>query len=220
MQTNFLSLLSKGAFSLDRCKALVDGVFAVVVTLLVLGINVPTDHSFSEQGFFAFLERISFDLLIYSISFWLGCTYWVQHAAIMHFFRKGSRELVWLNLLFLFPVTLLPFITELKGAYRDEALVTLLFGGLQILIGFALIAIWTYAASHPHLLTRPIEEDVRKKVTRRMLISPILISMIAIPISLLNVHLSSLIFLSVPLYYLSNPLMDRNWWSDTETSHE
>jgi uncharacterized membrane protein len=202
---------SVGAFSLDRCKALVDGVFAIVVTLLVLGIDVPTDHRFSEQGLFMFLERIGFDLLIYAVSFWLAGTYWLQHAAIMHFFRNGSRTLIWLNLFFLFPVTLLPFFTKLKGAYRDEVLVTLLFGVEQIVIGLALIAIWTYAASHPELLVRKIEDDVRWQVTRRMIVSPIIISLIAIPLLYLSLHLSSLFFLSIPLYYLSYPLIDRNW---------
>lgn len=100
MLKQLLSSGPTGSFSLDRCKALVDGVFAIVVTLLVLGIEVPTDHRFSEQGLIVFLQRIGFDLLIYAVSFWLAATYWVQHAAIMHFFRNGSRKLVWLNLFF------------------------------------------------------------------------------------------------------------------------
>ena len=210
---------STATFSLDRCKALADGVFAIVVTLLVLGIDIPADHNFSEQGFLAFLERIGFDLFVYAVSFWLAATYWVQHAAIMHYYRRGNRAVVWLNLLFLFPVTLLPFFTELKGDYRHEALVTLLFGGLQIFIGLALIALWHYAVSHPHLLTREVEENVQRKVTRRMFISPVIMSLIAIPVSYLSVHLSNLVFLSIPLYYVSNPDIDQNW-TDSEMNGE
>lgn len=197
--------------SLDRCKALADGVFAIVVTLLVLGIEVPTDHNFSEQGLLAFLDRISFHLLIYGISFWLAGTYWVQHSAILRHFREGNRTLIWLNLLFLFPITLLPFVTALKGAYRFEPLITLLFASLQILIGLALILLWNYAVSNPALLAHKIGKDLGKKVTRRMLVSPILISAIAVPISFLSVHLSGLIFLSIPLYYLSHRDLDKNF---------
>ncbi|MGR8981603.1 MAG: TMEM175 family protein [Gammaproteobacteria bacterium] len=198
-------------FSLERCKALADGVFAIVVTLLVLGIEVPSDHRFSEQGLFEFLARIGWDLLLYVITFWLAGTYWIQHAAIMHYFRQGNRTVVWLNLLFLLPVTLLPFVTELKGAYRHEPLVTLLFGVLQILIGLALIALWHYAISHPHLLSREVEENIRRKVTWRMFVSPVMISVVAISVSFLSVHLSSLFFLSIPLYYLSHRAIDQNW---------
>lgn len=198
-------------FSLDRCKALADGVIAIVVTLLVLGIEVPSDHRFSEDGLFAFLERIGFDLLIYGVSFWLACTYWVQHAAILHYFRQGSRTLAWLNLLFLFPVTLLPFVTELKGAYRDEPLVIVLFGALQILIGLALIALWLYAIHHPRLLVRPVEAAVQHRVAWRMFISPVVVSVVAILLSFLSLHLGTAFFLSIPLYYLSHRVIDRGW---------
>jgi uncharacterized membrane protein len=201
---------SAGTFSLDRCKALADGIVAVVATLLVLGIEVPADHRFSEDGLLAFLERIGFDLFIYGISFWLAGTYWVQHAAIMNCLRQGSRMLAWLNLLFLFPVTLLPFVTKLKSVYREEALVILLFGVVQIVIGLALIALWTYAASHPHLLVRPVEAAVRRRVTRRIFMSPVMVSAAAIPISFLDLHLGTLFFLSIPLYYLSHRVIDRS----------
>lgn len=120
-------------FRLDRCKALADGVFAIVVTLLVLGIDIPSDHDFSTDGLWLFLQRIGFHVLIYAISFWLAATYWLQHSAIMQYYRCGNRTVVWLNLLFLFPVTLLPFVTELKGDYRHEIMVTMIFGLLQVL---------------------------------------------------------------------------------------
>ncbi len=206
-----------GNFSLDRCKALADGVFAIVVTLLVLGIDVPSNHNFSEHGLLLFLDRIGFQLLIYGISFWLAATYWIQHAAIMHYFRRGNRAVIWLNLLFLFPVTMLPFVTALKGAYRSEEMITLLFGVLQILIGLALIALWIYAASNPHLLDRPVGEMLRRKVTRRMLVSPVMVSALAIAVSFLSIRLSTLFFLSIPLYYLSHREIDQNW-SDPGTS--
>jgi uncharacterized membrane protein len=208
-----------GLFALDRCKAMADAVIAIVVTLLVLGNDVPTDHRFSEDGLLAFLERIGFDLFIYGVSFWLAGTYWVQHAAIMNCFRHGSRMLAWLNLLFLFPVTLLPFVTKLKSVYREDALVILLFGIVQIFIGLALIALWTYAASHSHLLIRPVEAAIRRRVTRRMFTSPVLVSVVAVPISFLNVHLGTLLFLSIPLYYLSHRVIDRSG-SDSGMSGE
>ncbi|WP_084684796.1 TMEM175 family protein [Methylohalobius crimeensis] len=203
MPKEVLTPNSTERFSLDRCKAMADAVFAIVMTLLVLGIDIPPDHRFSEQGLIVFLERIGFDRFIYGVSFWLAGTYWILLVAIMSYFRQGSRALVWLNMLLLFPVTLLPFITELKGAYRHEALVTLLFGVVQILIGLALIALWRYAVSHPQLLDRTVEEIIRRKVTRRLFVSPIIISVIAVPLSFLSMQLSSLFFVSIPLYHLS-----------------
>ena len=211
MPKEALSTTSSEQFRLDRCKALADGVFAIVVTLLVLGIDVPSDHSFSKQGLIVFLERIGYQLLIYGVSFWLAATYWIQHAAIMHYYRHGNRTVVWLNLLFLFPVTLLPFVTDLKGTFRDEPLVIMLFGLVQIFIGLALILLWNYSGSHPHLMSRTVENTMRRKVTRRMLVSPVIISLVAIAVSFLNVHIGTLIFLSIPLYYLSHREIDLGW---------
>lgn len=205
------SLINKGNFKLERCTALTDGVFAIVVTLLVLGIDVPADHNFTEDGFYKFLERISYEILVYTISFWLAATYWLQHAAIMHYYREGNRALIWLNLLFLFPVTLLPFVTQLRGTYRYEELITVLFGVLQIMIGLALIAIWNYSKSNPQLLIHPIDDAFRRKVILRMLFSPIIISFIAITLSFVSLHASALCFMTIPLYYLSNRQIDQNW---------
>lgn len=206
-----LSSTPNEKFRLDRCKALADGVFAIVVTLLVLGIDIPSDHSFSEQGFIVFLERIGFHLLVYGISFWLAATYWVQHAAIMDYYQHGNRTVVWLNLLFLFPVTLLPFVTELKAAYRDEPLVIMLFGFVQIFIGLTLILLWNYSDSHRHLMSRAVEDATRRRVTWRMFVSPVIISVVAIAVSFLSLHLGTLLFLSIPLYYLSHRDLDLGW---------
>jgi len=43
--------------------------------------------------------------------------------------------------------------------------------------------------------------------------------LIAIPVSFLSLHLSTIIFLSIPLYYLFHPMLDRNW-SNSEMSEE
>ena len=44
---------------LDRLNALSDGVIAIVITILVLGIEIPDDHRFTEQGLLAFLRAPS-----------------------------------------------------------------------------------------------------------------------------------------------------------------
>ena len=48
--------------TVDRLKGFTDGVLAIVITILVLGIDIPEDHKFSEQGLFAFLSRIGWDV--------------------------------------------------------------------------------------------------------------------------------------------------------------
>ena len=82
-----------GTLTLDRLNALSDGVIAIVLTLLVLGIELPRDHSFSREGLLHFLMKIEYELTVYAISFILIASYWMQQNVMFHFFRNGSRGL-------------------------------------------------------------------------------------------------------------------------------
>jgi uncharacterized membrane protein len=198
-------------FSIDRLNGFTDGVLAIVITLLVLGIDVPEGHKFSEQGLMSFLFKISRDVIMYAASFLLVGTYWVQHHAIFHFFRSCNRTLIWLNILFMFPITLVPFLTKLKVVYRQDAIVVPLFGAAFILSSLILFAIWRYAISHPELLGRQrFDPSVERSMNRRIVTAP-LVCLAAIGLSFLNIDLGTIAFCTVPLFYLSHHTADANF---------
>ena len=194
-------------FSVDRVNGFTDGVLAIVITILVLGIDLPEDHRFSEQGLVAFLVRISRDVTMYAASFWLIGAYWVQHHAIFHFLRYCNRSLLWLNILFMFPLTLIPFLTKLKALYHNDVVVVPLFGSAFIVSGLILMGIWRYIANHPALLAHPIDRPVVLSMNRRIMIGPV-ISLIAIGVSYWNNDLGTVVFCSLPLFYLSLRVVD------------
>jgi len=197
--------------TLDRLCALTDGIIAVVITILVLGIDVPEDHSFSEQGLFAFFGRIRYHVLAYAASFWLIASYWLQHHAIFHYLRYCNRQLFWLNTLFLFPLTLAPFFVRVKSIYGAEPRIVLAFGTAFIVCGLVLLVLWRYAVSRPELLRlATIDRAVVRSMTVRILIGPV-ISFVAIAVSFLNVYLGTAIFLSMPLFYISHYIVDTHW---------
>ncbi len=76
---------SQTPLSLDRLKALSDGVFAIVITILVLELDVPESHYFTESGILAFLAKIEHQLLPYIASFALTAGYWVLHHLMLKF---------------------------------------------------------------------------------------------------------------------------------------
>lgn len=204
--------------TLDRLNALTDGVVAIAITILVLGINIPEDHLFSEQGLVSFLHRIGHDILIYGISFWLIAAYWIQHHAMFHYFRYSNRLLVWLNALFLLFLTLIPFLAKLKSIYKNEPKVALLFGLGNIIVSLALLAIWRYAVSQPGIQQQhPVGSAVIRSMTLRILATP-LISLVAIGISFINVRVGTVCFVLIPLFYLSHRLIDARWDSGSDRS--
>jgi len=197
-------------FSVGRLNGFTDGVLAIVITLLVLGIDIPEGHKFSEQGLITFLLKISRDVLAYAASFLLIAAYWVQHNVVFQFLRYCNRSLMWFNILFIFPLTLAPVLTKLKVIYRDDVLVVPLFGSAFIVSSLILTGIWRYAVSHPELLgDTGIDPSVVRSMQQRIMIG-CLVCLIAVCISFLSIDLGTVIFCTLPLFYLSHRKVDIN----------
>jgi uncharacterized membrane protein len=86
----------------DRVEAFSDGVFAIILTLLVLELHVPgiAKHSNLRQ-YAAVMAPLVPKLITFVLTFLLICIHWVSHH---HFFRQlqdVTIGLVWLNNLFL-----------------------------------------------------------------------------------------------------------------------
>lgn len=93
-----------------RLEALSDGVFAVVLTLLVIDLKLEAlpPHS-SEEDIWHALRQALPHFGAYGITFAITCGFWIQHHALFHALRTANRGFYWLNALFLFSVSLLPF---------------------------------------------------------------------------------------------------------------
>src|SRR5919204_959877 len=102
--------------SKNRIEALTDGIFAVVMTILVLDISVPQISSHSTVGGGVavgteLLKRL-FDLwpkiLSFGISFVILAIYWMAHHRQFHYIKYSNRDLIWINIMFLMATCLLP----------------------------------------------------------------------------------------------------------------
>src|SRR6478752_9439803 len=97
-------------FEKNRLEALIDGVFAVVLTLLVLDLKLPEDVAFaSNDDLWLHLLGLERHFVIYVISFVVIGMYWINHQVQFHFVLRTNRGLIWINLCFLLLVSFLPF---------------------------------------------------------------------------------------------------------------
>ncbi len=206
------------SLTLDRMNALSDGVVAIVLTLLVLGIDVPRDHNFSRDGLMSYLLKIEYQVTVYAVSFVLIGSYWVVQNVMFHFFRYSTRTLVWFNLLFLFLLTLLPFATQLIGVYRHEPLVMIVYGAINIACSLSLALIWWYAIQSARVAWPKIDPAVARSMMLRVLLGAGL-SLIAIQVSFLNVRLAHVVFLLIPLLQISHHRVDAHWAEVAESGH-
>lgn len=90
----------------NRVELFSDGVFAIVLTLLVLNLKVPASHGLTA------LHDITPALIVHAATFFLVGVMWVGHHGALARVDKISHRALLFNLLILFWVTLLPFAAE------------------------------------------------------------------------------------------------------------
>src|SRR5947209_1429603 len=90
----------------NRIELFSDGVFAIVLTLLVLNLKVPASHGLTA------LRDITPALIVHAATFLLVGVMWVGHHGGLARVDKITHRALLFNLLILFWVTLLPFAAE------------------------------------------------------------------------------------------------------------
>ena len=95
----------------SRLEAFADGVIAVVITIRVLELRVPSTREMSNGA--ALSEDLRL-LVVYLLSFVQTGIYWVNHDYLIDV-DQISHGLLWANLAFLFCLSLIPFATNWVG---------------------------------------------------------------------------------------------------------
>jgi len=154
-----------------RIEALADGVFAIVLTLLVLELKLPDlpRHVPAAQLRHALAELVPV-LFAYFLTFLLGGIFWSLHQLEMHYVHQVDRAFVWLNLAFLCFVALLPFSCGLFGRFQTVQGVASLYYGNEVIIGTLLLASWIYARRR-HLVS-DIEPAIEQRMNTRLVFLP------------------------------------------------
>jgi len=108
----------------DRVAFFSDAVFAIAMTLLVVGIGIPAlrngtlDEALGDKR----REIFSFFLSFVVIGF-----YWLGHHSFFATLQRVDRRFMELNLLFLAAIAFMPFPTALVGSYGDEEIAVVLY---------------------------------------------------------------------------------------------
>jgi uncharacterized membrane protein len=127
-----------------RIEALSDGVFAVVLTLLVLELKVPEmSHADAVEQLSGSLRHLGPTFAGYLITFVVGSLFWYLHHASFQFIRHTTPALIVANLGFLGFVALLPFTMALFSRYQGLTTPTVFYLGNFVGISLALtVHVW------------------------------------------------------------------------------
>jgi len=190
----------------NRLETLADGVFAIVMTILVLDLRVP--ETLGSGGLAGELAALWPRFATYFISFIVLGIYWFAHHQVFHFLARVNRTIVWLNILFFMGVTLTPFAASLLGAYPEDRVAIGFYGvllGLLPLLGYA---IWRYMTGDRGLVDQELDPVLVKKIRLWFLGGPAVVP-IAIGLSFLSTVLSLLVYLVLPAVYVFFNPVDR-----------
>lgn len=132
----------------NRVEAFTDGVFAIVITLLILELKLP-DVGVTELP--SALRNLLPSIGAYVLSFGLIGIYWVFHHYSMTLIQEVDGVLLWLNILFLLFISFMPFPTMMMGRYPYQTLPVVIYGCNLILANVNGFVMLIYVRRNPQL---------------------------------------------------------------------
>jgi uncharacterized membrane protein len=159
-------------FTRDRIEALADGLFATVMTILVLSLVVPTiTGPNAEATLEADLYGLLPDFFAYIITFIFLGVLWISHQNMLSHIEVVDLKVLWINILLLLCIALTPFSTALLGRYPMQQAAVFTYGLNALATSILFNVLWFY----PRIRRLTHEEpnpDVISKRSRIALVGP------------------------------------------------
>jgi uncharacterized membrane protein len=184
--------------SKNRLETMVDGIFAIAMTILVLGITPPKpDIAQANAVLQGQIIGIIPEIFIFIVAFLILAGFWLDHHRQFHFVRTVDSALLWMNIFLLISVVLIPFSTDVTGNYPDILTAVLLFHINILIVGF----IFTYNLHYISQSKQVIDPQADLKSLRILFHQSLLIpgiAFLAVIISFVNPTVSLLVYMIVP----------------------
>ena len=146
-----------------RLEALADGVFAIVMTLMVLELAIPfISENSTNQEITRALFSIWPKILTYFLSFMILGVFWLIHHFIFENVKVYDTTLAWINIIFLMFVSLIPFTTSFLGEYFLETTPTLIYGLQLFLMFFLGFSLFAYSTAKNRLVEADFDAEIAK----------------------------------------------------------
>ncbi len=182
-----------------RLDQLADGIFAIVMTILVFEIKVPEIWGgIDNAALWMEIKHMLPVFLSYVLSFALLFTYWRAHHFFVSVYAKNvDSRLTNINAIFFMLVSLVPFSSRLLGQFSTNELSVIVFSVHIVLIGLSLYWMRRYVLFSPHIKNPEITKREIRGSTIRILV-PVFFALVAIPLCFWSIKISvALLTLSV-----------------------
>lgn len=146
----------------NRLEAFSDGVFAIIITIMVLEFEIPEGDGLSD------LKAVSPKLLSYVLIYIYIGICWNNHHHMIQTVKRVKGNMLWANLFLLFWLSLIPFTTAWMGNNNFSAMPMALYGFILLTAGFAFNVLQILIIKnqgHGSLLAKAVGKDFKGKIS-------------------------------------------------------
>lgn len=165
--------MQRTAMGKQRLEAFTDGVLAIVITIMVLELRVPSGSSIS-----ALVAGLPI-FLTYAFSFANVGIFWNNHHHMLHITERINGSVLWANMLLLFWMSLIPWVIRWMDETKFSSTPTAAYGAILAMAAIAYLllerAIIKFNGPHSKL-AKAVGDEVKGKVS-------LLVYIMAIPLA-------------------------------------
>lgn len=177
---------SEDSLGLERIVFFSDAVMAIAITLLAIDLKIPEiDPGMAAAELPARLLALGPSLFTFFISFVVVGIYWMSHHRYFAYIRRYDARLMVLNLLFLFLIACMPFVSNLLGRFVFQPVALVAYSLEVSALGSAMAFIWAYASRHHRLISPDLDAHTIRQINIRLAAAPIMF-LIAVPFASLG----------------------------------
>ena len=146
----------------ERLGAFSDGVFAVIITIMVLDLRPPA------QPTFAALLPLWPTVLSYAVSYLFIAIVWINHHHLLRYAHQANAQLIWWNFAHLFMVSFVPVTTVWIADTKLAAVPVFVYAAVFVLVNTA------YLAFAWEVMSQAGENEVAPKTRKFTRVRPLL----------------------------------------------
>jgi uncharacterized membrane protein len=187
--------------STERIEVFSDGVFAIILTLLVLELHVPEITLGTTTEFLSALIHLVPSFTAFALSFFTIAIFWVNHHHFFHGIEKADWKLMWFNIIHLFFIAIIPFTTAFVGTYHTALVPVVLYAVVLTLAAASFMVMIRYVFFGSKLMRDGIPEIHRKKEFKRGM-NGVYLYLSAAILTFVNVYLAIVLLILTPILFV------------------
>jgi uncharacterized membrane protein len=145
-----------------RLEAFSDGVIAILITIMVLGLTIPHGAQLGD------LWGLRYVFISYALSFVYLAIYWNNHHHMLYVVDRVTGGILWANMHLLFWLSLVPFATGWMGENHFAKTPTAVYGVVLLMAGVAYFILETtivHSQGEESLLAKAVGGEFKGKAS-------------------------------------------------------